>query len=326
MSRIERVVAQTGRIFAVLLLATGSALAAEPANMIEQTLQNISALVRPGKVGYATVWDGNRFVQCRRLPDRALRCEAAGTALQPSLKTVLSGERLNRLAALGWTVDPAFGNFVQVFPSNLATSAVADTILKTLTEGYGAEPVNMEFGTAWIADLLCPPRNGPSQNLAGMINDAHEMRSHAIVTCSYKPPMEPSQKVASAAELIALSGPEVAAEIQRLRINVGKKIFVVLDVGIGYVQCAPDTSAKAFYCEAQSAESWAALTAVLTPERVGKLHALAYADPGRAPNYWKFYPFDTASDATVAHELLTILFDVYGYTGVEKFKVLTEKN
>lgn len=327
MSNIQRAVAQAASVITAMLLAVGGVQSAEPATKIDQSLQNITALVRPGKVGYATVWDGNRYVQCRRLLDGGYRCEAAGSVLQPSLKAVLTGERLNRLAALGWTIDPAFGNFVQLFAPSLTTSAVADQILKALTEGYGADEVNLEFGTAWIDDVPCPPRNGPSQNLAGMINDVREMQSAAIKACSYVAPLEPSQKVASAAELIALSGAETAAEFQRLRINASKKtVWVVFNAGIGYVQCMPAFPEPAFYCEAQSAESWPALTAVLTPERVGKLQSMGYAAPGRAPNYWKEYPFSTFSDVAVAHEVLTILVDIYGYTGARKYRVGTEED
>ncbi|WP_438876490.1 hypothetical protein, partial [Bacillus cereus group sp. Bc253] len=80
-------------------------IAQAPALRIDEALQNITTLARPGRVGYATFWDGNKYIQCRRISDRSLRCEAAGTSMQPSLKSVLTGDRLTRLAALGWTLD-----------------------------------------------------------------------------------------------------------------------------------------------------------------------------------------------------------------------------
>jgi hypothetical protein len=86
----------------------------------------------------------------------------------------------------------------------------------------------------------------------------------------------------------------------------------------------PNTSPPTIYCEAQSADSWEALASVLTPERVAVLHAAGYADPGRGPNYWKNYPIDTADDAALAREVLTILHDVYDYNGLPKLKVKTE--
>ena len=78
------------------------------------------------------------------------------------------------------------------------------------------------------------------------------------------------------------------------------------------------------YCEAQSAESWPALTTILTDERVARLRAAGYADPGRAPNYWKSYPLDKFNDAAIAGKVLTILHEVYGYSGATKLKIVTE--
>src|SRR5437870_6337505 len=64
---------------------------------VETALANVTALNRPGQDGFATVWDGNKYVQCRRLPDQALRCESAGALMQPSLARVLTPERVARL-------------------------------------------------------------------------------------------------------------------------------------------------------------------------------------------------------------------------------------
>jgi hypothetical protein len=86
----------------------------------------------------------------------------------------------------------------------------------------------------------------------------------------------------------------------------------------------PETPPSAIYCEAQSEESWPALATILTPERVSRLRSVGYADPGRAPNYWKSYPVDKFTDAAIAGELLTILHEVYGYNGATKLKILTE--
>jgi hypothetical protein len=102
-------------------------------------------------------------------------------------------------------------------------------------------------------------------------------------------------------------------------------VFVIFQAGIGYIQCQPETSPPALYCEAQSAESWEALRSILTPERVARLHAVGYTDPGRAPNYWKEYLIDRADDQAIASELLTILHDVYGYTGLPKLQFITER-
>jgi hypothetical protein len=100
------------------------------ASRVADALQNISALSRPGRVGYATAWDGNKYIQCRRQTDSSMRCEAAGTTMQPSLKSVLDGARLNRLAALGWVLDPSFGNYVRTFPAETPIPQIAERIVQ----------------------------------------------------------------------------------------------------------------------------------------------------------------------------------------------------
>ncbi|HSV00839.1 MAG TPA: hypothetical protein VLI91_12100, partial [Roseiarcus sp.] len=181
--------------------------------------------------------------------------------------------------------------------------------------------------TDWIASRPCPPRNGWTQNLAGAISDPPALAKGAIRACAYEAARDgaPHLATGAVAELIEVYGPRVTAEIQRLRVNLDREVFVIFDAGIGYVQCASENSPPSIYCEAQSADSWPALAAVLTPDRIAKLHATGFADPGRAPNYWKSYPLDGADDAAIAGEMLTILHDVYGYTGAEALVIKTEK-
>jgi hypothetical protein len=308
----------------IALWGTNPSLAQTAAARIDEALQNVTTLVRSGRVGYATFWDGNKYVQCRRLPNRELRCEAAGTSMQPSLKSVLVPERLTRLGVLGWVLDPNFGNYAQTFAADMPISRVADRILQTMIEVYHAHVPGLEIQTAWVADVPCPPRNGPSQNLAGSVNGAASMRFTAVNSCSYTLPSKSPQTAGSSAYLITLYGAAVTAEIQRLRLNLTRKVHVIFNAGIGYVQCAPMASPSAIYCEAQSAESWAALAAILTPDRVSRLRNAGYADPGRTPNYWKSYSLDEFNDAAIASEILTILHEVYGYAGATTLNIKTE--
>ena len=125
--------------FAVTLLLSDSAVGAEDA--IEAALDNVSVLVRAGKVGYATVFDGNKFVQSRRLADGALRCEAAGSAMQPSLTAVLTPERKVSLETEGWSIDPAFGLYVHTFPKGTSVSEIAGRIRATNASGGRAEGI-----------------------------------------------------------------------------------------------------------------------------------------------------------------------------------------
>jgi hypothetical protein len=311
---------------ALLLLSLVNSAAGADQARIEAALENITNLTRPGQDGYATIWDGNKYVQCKRLQDRNLRCEAAGTLMQPSLRRVLTPERAARLEALGWQLDSSFGNYLQIFPADAASRMVADTILQTLRDGYEANIAELQVQTAWVPRDPCPPRNGPSQNLAGTVNNSAEMALTAIYGCAYKADLAPNGPADSAAELVRFFGARVTAEVQRLRVNTQRNVFAAFAAGIGYVQCRPDLSAPIMYCEAQSAESWEALTSVLTPERIRRLHELGFADPGRAPNYWKIYPLDRFDDAAIAREVLTVLHEVYGYKGRPTLKVKTEED
>ncbi|WP_252511120.1 TY-Chap domain-containing protein [Phreatobacter aquaticus] len=314
------------RVLAIALMTIGLSgnSQAQPARgRIAEALDNITTLLRSGRVGYATIWDGNIYVQCRRLPDRSLRCEAAGTLLQPSLRHVLTGDRLAALAQASWVLDASFGHHVRVFVPSEPTDRAAQAILAVLQDIYGADPAALQVQTAWVLDMPCPPRNGPSQNLAGLVNDAPSMRPTAIFACSYAA-AAPPQTVTSAAELVDLYSVSVAAEIQRLRINAARRVHTVFDAGIGYIQCMPERQAAAIYCEAQSAESWPALAAILTPDRLGRLRRAGYAPPGRGPNHSRSYSIEVFDDVALAREILTLLHDVYGYQGAAALKVLTE--
>jgi hypothetical protein len=319
-------------LVALVVLTLGSAPVSAQAerpgkSRIEIALANITTLVRPGLDGYATVWDGNKYVQCGRMPDQALRCEAAGMLMQPSLAHVLVPERIARISALGWRFDPSFGNYVQIFPAGISLSRVADRILEILVEGYDADVADLGIQTDWVASDPCPPRNGPSQNLAGMVNDAPSMAPTALYGCSYQPSPDdaPMPEVSTAADLIDIYGARVAAELQRLRVNIDRWVFFAIETGAGYVQCGSGSSPPVIYCEAQSADSWPVLLRILTPDRVARLHAAGFSDPGVAPNYWKEYPLADFADAAIAEELITVLYDAYAYNGVPPLQFLTEE-
>ena len=325
---LARVIQMTGCFvaFAALLVSIACGPSQASQSRVEAAVTNILTLVRPGQDGLATIWDGNKYVQCRRMPEQTLRCEAAGALMQPSLGRILVPERIARLAASGWRLDPSFGNYVQVFPTELPARDIAERILQALREGYDADVTNLQVLSDWIRSEPCPPRNGRSQNLAGMINDSPSMMLTAVHDCSYKPApdLETSPLVRTKADLHSVYGTRVSGEIQRLRINIDRKIFFVVDTGGGYIQCGPQPP-QAIYCEAQSAESWPVLARILTPDRVARLHATGFAEPGRAPNYWKTYAADQFTDAAIAEELLTILYDIYGYNGAPKLQFKTEK-
>ncbi|MGN6571742.1 MAG: TY-Chap domain-containing protein, partial [Pseudolabrys sp.] len=178
-----------GLVFLVAVAAANASDAAEPASKqapaiarIDTALNDITTISRPGRIGYATIHDGDKYVQCRRLADGAMRCEAAGSAMQPSLAAVLTPAHTRALAALGWRPDPAFGNFVRAFPADMPTKEIAAHIVRTLADAYRSDPEDLERATAWVEDVPCPPRNAAGQSLAGLVNDDPTMRR--IRTCT----------------------------------------------------------------------------------------------------------------------------------------------
>ena len=128
--------------------------------------------------------------------------------------------------------------------------------------------------------------------------------------------------VTSFDDLMQIYGKRMTAEIQRLHINVLTAKNVIVDAGIGYVQCAPGLKPIGIYCEAASVDSWPALATILTPDRIAWLHAAGYNDPGREPNYWKYYPSDRFKEEVVAREVLEILYQVYGFRGPHALKII----
>src|ERR1700753_2846113 len=86
-------------ILSLSLVAAADA-AGSSQTRIEAALTNIMTLQRPGEDGVATIWDGNKYVQCRWPSERTLRCEAAGTLMQPSLGHIVTPDRIARLSAL----------------------------------------------------------------------------------------------------------------------------------------------------------------------------------------------------------------------------------
>jgi hypothetical protein len=301
------------------------------AALVEAALLNVLSLNRPGEDGYATVWDGNKYVQCRPDNDGGFRCEAAGSSMQPSLDQVLTPSKTAILGSLGWMLDMHFGNYVRTFPAATRRSLVASEIIRTLVSAYDADPNTLEVETDWVRSEPCPPRNGPSQNLAGMVNDAPSMKTTSVHACGqlisadlgFDPTTALGKSTASA--ILSIEEIEIAGEIDRLRINLHRSVHVLFDIDIGYIQCQPETAPEAIYCEAASAYSWPALAGVLTPDRVARLHATGYADPGRAQNYSKTYPLTQFSDQAIAQELLQLLRDAYGYNGGWAIKIETEK-
>ena len=314
-------------VFIATLLGLAACIAQAPTGSakakIEVALKTATISKQAGKRNYAWVWDHNAYIQCWVLPDRAMRCESAGALMQPSLRHILVADRLARQ---GWRLDPSFGNYARTFPAGTPLDQVADEILAALASGYGATIFELEIENSWVASEPCPPRNGPGQNLAGLIDDAPAMAPTAVHGCAYVPlpdtsiAPQPKTPTGSAEDLIHLYGDAVMREIDRLRASRGDRRFVVLLIDAGYVQCETQIDPHKIYCEAESADLWPALAAILTPDRVAHLHEAGFADPGLTQNYSRIYRLDAVDDRAIARALLTILHDVYGYDGTPPLK------
>jgi hypothetical protein len=191
-------------VLVVLALIPAGKAWAEPASTapkVIEALDNVRNLTRPQQDGYATIWEGDKYVQCHALSDQSLSCEAAGALMQPALEGLLSPERKRRLTALGWRLDPSFGAYTQIFPPGVALDKVADRILASLSQGYDADLTFLEVQTRWVGHQACPPRRGLGQNLAGIVDDSPTMAPTAVHGCAYKP---------SATSTASASGPSAS--------------------------------------------------------------------------------------------------------------------
>jgi hypothetical protein len=186
---------------------------AEPSSAtpkVIEALDGVRNLTRPKQDGYTTVWDGDKYVQCHALSDQSLSCEAAGALMQPSLERVLTSERKQRLASLGWRLDPSFGVYTQVFAPSLTLDQSADRILSVLSQAYGADLTRIEVQTRWVAHQACPPRRGPGQTLAGLVDDDPSLAPTAVHGCAYSPPANLAAK-APGASVSGASDPATGA-------------------------------------------------------------------------------------------------------------------
>ncbi len=172
------------------LIVAGPGLAEPSATTtwVIEGLDNIRNLTRPRQDGYTAIWDGDKFVQCHAHSDQSLSCEAAGATMQPSLARVLTPDRKQRLTSLGWRLDPSFGAYTKTFAPTVSLDQVADRILTVLSQAYDADLTRLYVQTRWVAHQTCPPRHGPGQNRAGMIDDDPMMAQTAVHGCAYSAP------------------------------------------------------------------------------------------------------------------------------------------
>jgi hypothetical protein len=208
-------------ILGLIVAGTSSAEPSTATPKIIEALDNVRNLMRPGQDDYATVWEGDKYVQCHALPDQSLFCETASATMQPSLERVLTSERKQRLTNLGWRLDPSFGAYTQVFAPTLTLDKTAERILASLRQGYDADLTFIEVQTRWVAHRTCPPRRGPGQNLAGLVDDSPMMAATALHGCAYSAPATIAASASGAADpgtsnLVAVAPPASSPGVEEV--------------------------------------------------------------------------------------------------------------
>jgi hypothetical protein len=330
---VKTVLARMAMAAVLFGLTTGLASPEKVMARLDTGLREVATYHSPNRQLLVTVWDGDKYVQCRRSEPKVLRCEAAGVRLQPSLAHVLTPDRVEHLTQRGWRIDPSFGNYARTFPVDAMSEAVMSEVLLALQFGYGADISAMEVKTDLVPRESCPRRNGYTQNLAGMINYAPTMRAGSIQACAYTPPpgpppaqLAPKSAAAPVQHVLHLYGERLAGDVRWMSLAKGAKHVrrLILDTGEGYVQCESNATPGELYCEAASADSLPDLAGRLTPDRVAYLHRIGFADPGYAPNYSKTYRAKTIDARTISVELLTLLHDVYAYDGSAALEMKTD--
>ena len=164
--------------------------------------------------------------------------------MQPSLGRILGPERHSEARGARLASEtPSFGNYVQICSGQSAGEpGRRKDCCRPSERRYDADLANLEIQSDWIKSVPCPPRNGPTQNLAGMINDASgygQTRLCTTASTSRRPDRGPTPLARTAADLIMIYGTTRIERNQRLRVQHRSQVFVVVDTGGGYVQCGP---------------------------------------------------------------------------------------
>ena len=289
--------------------------------------------------GILTVHDNTLFVQCINRPEALdLRCEAAGLEGEPWLHNVLTAERQDRLITLGFKPETTYGNFVRILPRSIKPAKMAEIILGVLTEIYGADVDNISALADWLPAGPCHPRIKALHDRGGSIATprwgfAVDVGPGCrIVTntnaMNYDEPdaATPGPSAQDDVDLDARYGAAISSQIERLAAaRQTDDIWAIFDAGTPYVQCAPDPGDNQIYCEAASDDAVGApIARLLTTERRQKLIAAGFEPPGKVMNFRRFYPLDQYDAAAIAHALLAVLHDSYGYNGTPAMRLKTE--
>lgn len=308
-----------------------------PELAITKSIEKTLVPRRPKLDGILTVRENTLYVQCiNRADAQGLRCEAAGLEGEPWLHYALTVEHQEKLIALGFKPEKTFGNFVRIFPRTIRPKILAHIILGVLTEIYGAEADNVEALTDWLPAQPCHSRVMAGRDRGGSIATPHwgfakdvaqgcqilentEELNHDDPTAVI-PGTPPEGEI----DLDVRYNAAIGVQIKRLE-GGQKHIWAIFEAGVPYVQCQFDKEDNAIYCEAASDDAEGApLARILTPARRQKLIDAGFELPGKVMNFSRFYPLDRYDEAAVAHAILSVLHDGYGYGGTPALMLNTE--
>ncbi len=338
--------AQWGRVvvvgLAMLVGLPGLAAAAQPLEVrIEAGVREVSVPQRPGIDGVLTVADGGIYVQClARANAQRWRCEAAGFEGQSWLTHVLTPGRQDTLVARGFTPDHETGNFVRDLPRSLPPEDLAALLIGVLTDGYGVPRDEIEVYSDWLPARPCHLRLSADNVDGGALVTHHYGREsirYASFSCrivthpnamNYDDPKAPvpGAPTSGPVDLDARYGAAMAAQLLRLEGKPpGEDRYAIFGIGTGYVQCLADVKEQQMYCEAASDDAVGLpLARILTPARKAKLLAAGFEPPGQSMNYARMYPFRDYDPRAMAHALLGVLREGYGYEGAPELTLSTE--
>jgi len=322
---------------ACMVYAGNAAAAQATSAIIVKGIQKILVPQRPKQDGILTVKENTLYVQClNRAEADVWRCEAAGLEGEPWLRNVLTEERQEKLIALGFKPDKSFGNFVRIFPRSTRPSVLARTLLDVMTQIYGADADGIDALTDWLPAQPCHPRIMAGHDRGGSIAAHHWGFAQDISKgcqiventngMNYDDPnaVVPGAPPGGEIDLDARYSAAIVAQIKRLE-GGQKHIWAIFDTGLPYVQCELDPDDHAIYCEAASDDAVGApLARILTPARRQNLLDAGFEPPGKVMNFARIYPLDRYDETAIAHALLAVLHDAYGYGGAPEIILTTE--
>jgi hypothetical protein len=322
-------------VVAALTPAVAGAAVPTSREQIITGLNRALTLTSPRVDGLVTVSDNNLWVQCLSSHYfKTWRCEAAGLEGQPWLRHVLTVERQDRLATLGFAPDNEVGNFVARVASATATSLMADRIIAVLTQAYGAKAEDLTVSVDTLRSARCHTRLRADADRGGSIltpswgfaKDAAEgcRVGASAAGLNYDDPaavLPPATGIDLEARYLSA----MTAALQDLEASPeGKDAYVIFAAGPAYVQCLHDIADKQIYCEAASDDAVGApVRRILTPDHLAKLADAGFEPPGKVMNFHRFYAQAQYDATAVAKALLSVLRDAYDYGGAPPLMLTT---